>query len=514
MHAATKTNRMIIAILIQAITFATLAITMGNLAAVQAAGSPKYAAKVPQSVMTPDVVKTEKLGELRFFDGMPSKETVQKVYDNLDFSRGVEAFLSGIPIASMYGMLEGLKEAGLKRYYMGITEELMDARTLFLTPNTTVIYCVAEIDVKDGPVVMEVPPGVLGLVDDAFFTYVVDVGLVGPDRGKGGKYLVIPPGYKQKIPDGYFVARTNTYRNWVIIRAFIKNSLKETVDAVKTGWRIYPLDEAKNPRQPVFVNLSGVQFNTIHANDFEFFEEINAAVQYEPADAFNPELAGIFASIGIKKGMPFNPDERMKKILVDAAAVGNATARAISFKPRAKHVYFYDDRQWYSPFAGGSHEFMNNGELVLDDRTFFHYVATGITPAMAQSAVGKGSSYTFTAHDADANYLDGSNTYKVNLPSPVPAKQFWSFMVYSGQTRSILETDQKTGGVDSKSPDIEANTDGSYTVWFSPNPPEGREGNWVQTIPGKSFNVLFRLYGPLEPWFDKTWKPGDFELVK
>jgi hypothetical protein len=133
---------------------------------------------------------------------------------------------------------------------------------------------------------------------------------------------------------------------------------------------------------------------------------------------------------------------------------------------------------------------------------------------MAKSAVGKGSAYAAAATDSKGEYLDGGKTYKVTLPKPVPAKDFWSFMVYSGQHRSILETDQKTGGVDSQSPDIKANEDGSYTVWFGPEAPKGQEGNWVQTVPGKSYNVLLRLYGPLEPWFDKAWKPGDFELVE
>jgi len=236
-------------------------------------------------------------------------------------------------------------------------------------------------------------------------------------------------------------------------------------------------------------------------------------VQHEPSDAFNPELVGMWASIGIKKGQPFEPDPRMKKILTEAVAVGNATARAIGFRPRDKKVYFYQDRQWYSPFAGGSHEFMNNGELVIDDRILFHYFATGITPAMANSAVGKGSAYAFTAHDAKGNYLDGGKTYSITLPAPIPAKDFWSFMVYDGQHRSMLETDQKFAGLDSLNPSVKPNADGSYTMWFGPKAPRGKEGNWIQTIPGKGFNVLIRLYGPLEPWFDKTWKPGDFELV-
>ena len=479
------------------------------------AAQPKFAAKVPSSITTPDVVMTEKLGELRFFDGMPSKETVRKVLDQLDFSRGVETFLTGIPAASIYAMLEGIKEAGVAPNGLGITEQLLDARSLLLTPNTTVVYMLAEINVKDGPIVVEAPPAMLGLVDNAFMEYVVDIGFVGPDKGKGGKYLFTPPGYEGKTPKGYFVVPTNTYRNWLASRAFPGDAgLEATVAGIKDGFRMYPLSEARNPPEQQFVNLSGQQFNTIHANDFEFFEELDAIVQYEPADAFNRELVGLWASIGIKKGKPFAPDARMKKILEDAAAVANATARALSFPPRARHAFFYDDRQWHSPFAGGSHEFMNDGELVLDDRTFFHYVATGITPAMAQSAVGQGSAYGLTSTDSDGNNLDGGNTYKVTLPAPVPANNFWAFTVYSGQHRSLLETDQKTAGLDSNNPSVKPNEDGSYTIWFGPEPPEGHEGNWIQTMPGKSWNTILRLYGPLEPWFDKTWKPGDIELVK
>ena len=476
--------------------------------------SPKFAANVPESIQTPDVVETERLGRLEFFDGMPSDETVRKVYDQLDFSRAVETFLTGCPAASIHAFIQGMKQAGMGTYSMGIHEQLLDARTLWLTPNTTTVYCIAEINVEHGPTVMEVPPGVLGPVDDAYFRWVTDVGFTGPDRGQGGKYLFLPPGHEGEVPDGHHVVPTRTYRNWLLMRAFvIDGDLAKTAAHVKKHWRLYPLAEAARPREPHFVDLSGVRYNTIHANDDSFYEELNAVVQYEPADAFNPELVGLWASIGIKKGKPFAPDERMKRILVEAAAVGNATARALSYRPRGREPYFYEDRQWYTAFVGGRHDFMSDGELMLDYRTMMHYMATGITPAMAQSAVGQGSAYAFTPHDAQGRYLDGGKTYRVTLPAPVPAKEFWSFVVYSGQHRGLLETDQKSAGVDSLSPDLKANPDGSYTVWFAPTAPAGQEGNWVQTLPGKSWSVLVRLYGPLEPWFDKSWRPGDFELV-
>jgi hypothetical protein len=306
-----------------------------------------------------------------------------------------------------------------------------------------------------------------------------------------------------------------TYRNLMFFRAFPKDGdLAGAVQGVKAGFRAYPLAQAGNPPKQKFINLSGKKFNTIHANTFRFYEELNAVIQHEPADAFNPELVGLFASIGIKKGQPFEPDARMKKLLTDAVAVANVTARAILFAPRDERVKFYPDRQWGTGFVGGSYQFMNNGELMLDARTLFHYYATGITPSMAAAKPGSGSAYAYSARDSKGNDLDGGKTYKVTLPSPIPINNFWSFMVYSGQTRSMLETDQKLAGLDSNNPAVKPNDDGSYTMWFGPEAPKGHEGNWIQTMPDKSYNVILRLYGPLEPWFDKTWKPGDFELAK
>ena len=481
----------------------------------QGESAPKYSAKVPSYITTPDTVQT-RIGTLKFFDGLPDTDTVQKVYDNLDFSRGVEAFLSGIPAASLYAVCEGPSEVGVKRNGgIGIFQDLMDARSLFLTANSTTIYVFMCLDLEQGPMVVEVPPGVLGPVDDAYFRWVTDVGLTGPDKGNGGKYLFVPPGYTGKLPsEGYFVVKPKTYGNWVFYRAFVQGGDNAAAaNGVKAKARVYPLSAASSPPAQSFVNLSGSQLNTIHANDFHFYEEINAVIQHEPAEAFDPEIVGLFAAIGIKKGQPFAPDERMKGILTDAIAVANATARAILFAPRDVRVKFYPDRQWGTGFVGGSYEFLNNGERMLDARTLFHYYATGITPAMAFAKPGTGSAYAYAARDSMGRYLDGGKTYKITLPAPIPAGQFWSFMVYDGQTRSMLETDQKLAGLDSTQKDIEKNPDGSVTVWFGPKAPAGQESNWVQTMPGKGWNSLLRLYAPLRPWFDKTWKPGDFERV-
>ncbi|WLB55877.1 DUF1254 domain-containing protein [Bradyrhizobium japonicum] len=489
--------------------------TFGTPLFAQNAQKPKYSAKVPESILTPDEVKS-RIGMLKFTDGVPDRETSQRLYDNLDFSRGVEAFLKGMPATSRYAMCKGFEEAGIKpNQGIGITENLMDARTLFLTPNSTTVYVFACMDLKDGPIVVEVAPNVLGPVDDAYFRYVTDFGFGGPDGGKGGKYLFVRPGYNGNIPaDGYHVQKTPTNGNLIIYRAFVRDGdVAAAVRSVKASARIYPLSAAANPPAQEFVNTSGKQFNTIHANDFRFYEELNAVVQNEPADAFDPETVGLFAAIGIKKGKPFAPDARMKAILTDAVAVGNATARAILFDSRDPRAKFYPDRQWYTGFIGGRYDFTENGERMLDARVLFHYYATGITPLMAAAKPGSGSAYAIAARDSLGRYFDGGKTYKITLPAPIPAKDFWSFAVYDNQTRSMLETDQALAGIDSNQPTMKKNPDGSATIWFGPKAPGGQEGNWVQTTPGKGWNTLLRLYGPLEPWFDKTWKPGDFELV-
>jgi hypothetical protein len=497
------------------LAFLAVAFLMPSVGA-NAADKPKYATDMPAGITAPAEVKT-RLGTLKTIDGFPDKATIEKVYDNLDFQRGVQAVLTAMPAASLSAMRKGLRGFGPENQTVVFFEELMDSKTLFLTANTTSVYGFVWLNTKDGPLVIEAPPRALGAVDDFWFHWVGDIGPTGPDKGKGGKYLLLPPGYKGAVPEGYFVMRSKTYNHWWFFRGFLDKdgSPATSVAEVKKNLRIYPLAKKANPPKMNFVNGSGKYFNTIHSLDYSFYEEVNEVVQEEPVEASDPETLGLLASIGIEKGKPFKPDARMKKILTEAVAVGNITARAIAYRTRLKDSFFYENSAWGTPFIGGSYEFLKQkGVRNLDARSYFFFYATGITPAMAIKMVGKGSAYAAAFVDAKGDPLDGGKTYKIHLPPNIPAKEFWSFTLYDNQSRSMLQTDQEFPGIGSETKGIVANADKSFDVYFGPKAPAGKENNWIQTMPGKGYSVILRLYGPLDPWFKKTWRPGEIELVK
>jgi len=475
----------------------------------------KMTTPVPEGLATPDKLETS-LGTLTSFDGVPDAKTTQKVYDSLDLNRATEAFLNGLPIASMHALEKGLRELGPVNTTAGLFEELMDSKALWLTPNTTSVYMATWMELGDEPMVIETPPNVLGFINDAWFKYVIDFGNAGPDKGKGGKFLILPPGYEGEVPKGYHVAQSTTFGNWVIWRGFqVDGSPKPAVEATKRLFRMYPLSKKENPPKMTFVNVSGKFHNTIHRMDYGYWEELNATIQEEPVEGLDVETRGLLASIGIKKGVEFKPDARMKKILTDAAKIGSVTSRALTARPRDQRHYLYPgERIWTNPFINGRFDFLLDGERLLDSRVYMHFYATGITPAMAIKNVGKGSQYAIAYLDKEGNALNGSKTYKINLPPNIPAKDFWSFTLYDNQTRAMLQTDQRFPGLDDSKQGLKQNSDGSYDIYFGPKPPTGQENNWIQTVPDKGWNAILRLYGPLEAFYDKTWKPSDPEIVK
>ena len=469
---------------------------------------------VPEGVATPDTVETS-IGTLHLSDGVPDQATTQLVYDNLDRQRATQAMLSTLQVASMYAMEQGLRSFGPPNTTVMQFNELMDSKALWLTPNTVSIYQVLWLELGGEPMVIETPPNVLGFINDAWFLYVTDFGNAGPDRGQGGKFLILPPGYEGEVPDGYHVARSNSYGNWVIWRGFqVDGSTDQAIGATQKLFRVYPLSQKANPPKMNFIDVSGKFHNTIHRMDYGYWEELNAQIQDEPLTGLEPEIRGLLASIGIEKGKPFAPDARMKAILTDAANIGAVTARALTARPRDSREYLYPGEGiWTNPFIEGRYDFLKDGARLLDSRIYMHFYATGITPAMAIKNIGKGSQYAIAYLDKDNNALDGSKTYRIHLPPNVPAKDFWSFTLYDNQTRAMLQTDQRFPGLDNLGESVKPNGDGSYDIYFGPQPPAGKEGNWLQTVPGKGWNAIFRLYGPLESYYDKTWRPGDPELV-
>ncbi len=485
---------------------------------IRAADPPKLkmTTDIPKCITTPDSVET-RLGTLKFDDGFPDDATVQKLYDNLDFQRGVQAFLTGMPGASLVAMRHALRELGaVNGKTILVAETLLDSKAIWLTPNADTVYAVNWIDLTDGPVVIESPPEALGIFDDAWFHYVADLGLLGPDKGKGGKFLFLPPDYKGAVPEGYHVFKSATFGNWYLSRGFlVDGSPTERVDIIKKHTRIYPLSEAANPPEQKFMNLSGVPHNTIHASDFAYYEEVNQLVQDEPSEAMDAETMGLLASIGIEKGKPFAPDARMKKILTESAAVGNATVRALLMKSRDQRTFYYPNSGWSNPLLVGTYLFLQQpGVRSLDSRSASYYYFTGSTPGMSMKMVGKGSQYAYTFVDSEGKRLDGAKNYKLHLPPNIPAQRFWAIIVYDTQTRSDLQTDQTYPSLGSQTKSLVVNSDTSVDIYFGPTAPKGHEANWIQTIPGKGFNPMLRLYSPLDSWFDKTWRPGEVELVR
>jgi hypothetical protein len=529
---------------------AFVALSLPGLAAAQS-NTP-----IPPEITTPDRVQT-RIGTLEFKDGAPTVESAEKVYDTLTFTRALNVFNNSFRGASAYAIAKGLRSIGAEANTVVIFSELMDAKSLFLTANADTVYYMAVVDLTKGPMVIEQPPKGLGTINDMWFSWIIDIGFPGPDRGEGGKYLLLPPGYDGPLPDGgFFVARSKTTRVLYAARAFLTNDdPKPTVELIKKTIKIYPYTPGgfgtgiataleglvrleRNPAPPAtkFVEASGKSFNTIPPSDYGFFEMINENVQQEPAGSYDVELAGQLAAIGIVKGKPFEPDAHTKKILTDAAAVGNAAGRALNWRFGARHPdwFYYPDSSWGNMLWEGGAFFETpppmftkermfeplppTGARTLDSRIAFYYAYTLDSPGMIMRIPDVGSQYLMGFLDADKNPFDGARTYKVTLPKNIPARAFWSFTLYDNQSRSMLDTPQRfprAGSQGYPSPAAEASADGSTTIYFSPTQPEGvKRGNWIQTDPKKGWFTLLRLYSPLESFFTRKWRPTEIERVQ
>jgi hypothetical protein len=461
--------------------------------------------------------------DLKFVRGFPTKETAQMLHDELDYQRAVQVYLRHIPAMSMYGFRRGIDEdlsgKPAQPQKVALWENLLDAKTLLLTGNTEVLYSMTYLNLKeDGPTVIEAPPGVLGILDDMWMRYVTDVGLGGADKGKGGKYLILPPDYKGDVPKGYYAERSTTYGVWVALRGFVVDGKTEKSAANLRTMKIYPLSKKDDPPAMDFVNATGKRVNTLMTEDYGYFEELAKLINEEYEKSITAQEYGMLASIGIIKGKPFKPDARMKKILERAASTGVAMAKTLFLANRDPHQFIYPGRQWRTGWIGGDYTYMVGNYLYQDAQIYFNWMATGNTPAMVKKVVGKGSQYLVASSDADGDPLDGGQLYKLTIGANVPAKQFWSLIAYDIDSRSLLIRDDIPAGKDfpsiSSYRQLKKNSDGSVDLYLGPKAPEGYEKNFIRTVPGKGYFVIYRLYGALEPYFDQSWKLNDLVKLK
>jgi hypothetical protein len=455
-----------------------------------------------------------RFGEFDFKGGYPTPESAERLREQLLFNRAVEVYLTQMPAVAIIESRRGLADFGAKKSnQVVIWEQLMDAQTLLLTPNTETVYVMGNLDLKaDGPTVIEAPPKMLGIAMDMLQRYLVDIGLAGPDKGAGGKYLFLPPGYTGDVPDGYFRVKSPTYTVSYGLRGFLKDGKTDEAVALMKQLKIYPLAKKNDPPAMEFLNGSGKEIDTIHSDNFTFYEALSQLVNEEPADIFSPIERFQMQAIGIEHGKQFKPDEKTKKLLAEAARYAAATARANSFASTDRGTYFYDDREWQ--YVGDTdYTWIKDGIIQVDRRAYAYYMAIGSSPAMMAKNVGVGSYYLWTYKDAAKNPLQGENTYKLHIPANVPAKDFWSVVVYDALSRSELRNGEPFPSL-SLYTGPKTNADGSVDIFFGPKVPAGEEKNWIKTVPGKGWFPIFRFYGPQPSLYDKTWVLPDIEEIQ
>jgi hypothetical protein len=472
----------------------------------------------------------ESLGRLPFEQGFPAKETRRMLRDELVFQRAVQSYLWSLPAVNMWSMKEGSEKVFGSGYNVLPTwNKRIDAKTLVTTPNSDVVYAMGYLDLKqDGPLVVEAPAGVQGMFDDFFqrplvgptidgHTWVGDVGLAGPDKGKGGTYILLPPDYHGEEPTDGFVYRSRTYNVFLFWRSFFTDpkDLTETVARIKAT-HIYPLGKKGSARPMQFPDASGVPANLLFPEDGRYFESLARFIDREYVDSADMDMRGMLHTIGIEKGKPFQPDPATKTLLDQAARTAFKMSKVVlsDLLPHEPGGRYYPERQWLNVFAGENTDFQASGTFSnLEQRVAFFTAAYSVSPGMVVNMVGKGAKYPVTARDGDGDFLDGGKSYRLHLPANIPAANFWSATVYDALTASGLDNGQPFPSLNSMDkPD--QNPDGSTDIDFGPKAPVARERNWLRTMPGKGYFVIFRLYSPTQPFFDQTWKPGDIEKVK
>jgi hypothetical protein len=430
--------------------------------------------------------------------------------------RAVEAVIWGMPAVNTDLMYQAMLKLGGKPNQIVYWSGLLDWRNRTLTPNPDVIYFMAFFNTKDGPVVIEIPPagdGVInGSIMDPWQAALEDVGPAGVDKGAGGKYLITPPGYQGAATDGAIVLPSSNYLGYALLRSILKSGSDADVKAaVAYGKRIklYPLSQAANPPETVFIDALGALYDSTIPYDVSFFQSLDRFVQQEPWLVRDKAMIDQLKTIGIEKGKPFNPDETTKGILNTAAREARDW---LDLKYETMFAPYYEGRRWVFPISpdvigGLQTQFANPDSYPVEGR--------GVTYTMAFFSTkhsGIGQYYLMTLKDKDGQSLAGANTYRLSVPAKAPVKQYWSATAYDRETHALIR-EMPRAGRSSQSQGLQANADGSVDIWFGPKAPAGKENNWVPTSANGRFEVLFRFYGPEKPVFDKTWQLPDIERI-
>jgi hypothetical protein len=430
--------------------------------------------------------------------------------------RAVEAVIWGMPAVNTDLMYQATLKLGGGSSQIVYWSRLLDWRNQTLTPNPDVIYLMAFFNTKDGPIVIEIPPadgGVInGSIMDPWQAALEDVGPAGADKGAGGKYLILPPGYNERPPEGYIVLPSANYQGYALLRSILKSGSAADVEAaVAYGKRIklYPLSQAANPPETVFLDAAGAAYDSTIPYDLRFFQSLDRFVQSEPWQERDKAMIDQLKTIGIEKGKLFHPDKATQGLL--NAAPGEAHAW-LEQKYETMFAPYYEGRQWVFPIlpeviGGLQSQFAKPDSYPVDGR--------GVTYTMAFFSTkhsGIGQYYLMTIKDKDGVALNGSGAYRLIVPANAPVKQYWSATAYDRATHALIR-DMPRSGRSSQSPGLQTNADGSVDIYFGPKAPGGKESNWVPTSAGGKFEVLFRFYGPEKAVFDKTWKLPDIERV-
>lgn len=462
------------------------------------------------SALAAEEILETRIGKLTFESGYPSKETVQKLYDEMDFQRAAQAYIWGIPAVGLnewrkahFDVFKG--KNGEMLSYLDFAEKLG-----ILTPNYTTPYIATFIDLEEsGPIVVELPPGLMaGMILDNWQRVLADLGVVGPDKGKGGKYLILPPGYGPVEADGYFVVQSPSRDVLAGVRLLgddKEKAIAELVPGIKTyTWSPEKTGEAMSVRR-----AGDQKWSQMPPHGMAYWDGFNEVIQRSPVEERDRLIMAQLKFLGIEKGKPFMPDDRQKKILQDGVIVGEAMAKANTTDKRVEPP-FWEGTNWKHALFVSPDQKANTYDQ-LDERAAWFYEAVVISKGMLTQTPGVGQRYIASYKDADGKWLSGENTYKLHVPPDPPAKGFWSVTAYDEATRQMPVTEQGRPDISSRKEDIVKNDDGSIDVYFGPMAPEGHETNWVQTNPDKGWFAYFRFYGPTEPFFDKSWSLPDIE---